>query len=92
MAIEGRSSPAVREDRMIPCPEADEALKYAIIGIFCFGIILGPIAISKAFKARKMIQANPRLSGEGKVTAAITIGFIGLALWVIGLLVRLSQR
>jgi len=42
-----------------------------IIGIFfCFGIILEPLAIQKALKARKMIEANPRVTGSGKATAA----------------------
>ena len=35
------------------CQEAGEAVKYALIGIVCFGIILEPIAISKA-------RARPR--------------------------------
>jgi hypothetical protein len=75
----------------MPCKEAGEALTYAIIGIFCFGIILEPIAISKAFKAKKMIEANPRLTGSGKVTAALIIAFISLGLWVIGLVSRFSR-
>ena len=41
------------ESATIPCKEADEALKYAIIGLFCFGIILGPMALIKATKAQK---------------------------------------
>jgi len=73
------------------CKEAGEALKYAIIGIFCFGIILEPIAISKALQAKKMIAANPNLTGEGKATAALVIGIVGLALWVISIIVRVSH-
>jgi hypothetical protein len=73
-----------------PCPEANEALKYAIIGIFCFGIILEPIAISKALKAKKMIAANPNLTGGGKATAALIIAIVGLVLWVLGLMARFS--
>jgi hypothetical protein len=74
-----------------PCPEANEALKYAIIGLFCFGIILEPIAISKALKAKKMIAANPNLTGSGKATAALIIGIVGLVLWVLGLIARFSN-
>lgn len=74
-----------------PCAEAAEALKYAIIGIFCFGIFLSPIAISKALKAKKMIEANPNLTGEGKANAALIIGIIGLILWVLGLAARVRQ-
>jgi hypothetical protein len=60
----------------VPCKEANDALTMAIIGFFCFGIILGPLAIAKASKAKKMIQADPRLTGEGKATAAVVIGII----------------
>ena len=74
-----------------PCPEAGEALKYAIIGIFCFGIILEPIAINKALKAKKMIAANPNLTGEGKANAALVIGILGLVLWVIGVIARVRS-
>lgn len=76
------------EEATVPCKEASEALTYAIVGLFCCGIILEPIAISKALKAKKMMQMNPRLSGSGKVTAALIIAIVGLVLWVIGMLTR----
>jgi hypothetical protein len=66
-----------------PCPEAGEALKYAIIGIFCFGFILGPMAISKALKAKKMIAEDPSLSGGGKATAALVIGILDVVFFVL---------
>ena len=62
----------------VPCPEAGSALTYAIIGLFCFGVILGSIAISKALKAKEMIKADPRLTGEGKATAALILGIIDI--------------
>ena len=82
----------VFEDEEMPCPEADEALKYAIIGIFCFGIILEPIAIHKALEARKQIAMNPNLTGSGKATAALVIGVVCLILWVIGIAQRVQHR
>jgi hypothetical protein len=88
MAIQGQP---VVEAASIPCKEADEALKYAIIGIFCLGIILEPIAISKAMKAKKMIEMNPQLTGSGKATAAIIIAIVGLVLWVLGIIARISS-
>jgi hypothetical protein len=91
MALQGQSA-VVPESATLPCREADEALKYAIIGIFCFGIILEPIAISKALKARKMIEANPRLTGSGKATAALIIAIIGLVLWVLSIVARIASR
>jgi hypothetical protein len=87
MAVQGQP---IVEEATLPCKQADEALKYAIIGIFCFGIILEPMAISRALKAKKMMEANPRLTGSGKANAALIIGVLTLILWVIGLIVRFS--
>ncbi|HEX7375548.1 MAG TPA: hypothetical protein VF278_00470 [Pirellulales bacterium] len=88
MAVQGNP---VIESATIPCKEAGEALTYAIFGLFCFGIILEPIAISKALKAKKMLAANPRLTGSGKATAALIISIIGLVLWVLGMVARFSK-
>jgi|SRR6266850_1162216 len=89
LAIQGQQ--IVVEEATIPCKEASEALKYAIISLFCFGIVLGPMAISKANKAKQMIALNPRLTGSGKATAAMIIGIVALVLWVIGIIARVSQ-
>ena|SRR5215207_5482307 len=70
--------------------EAKEALKYAIIGIFCLGIILGPIAIWKGSSAKRQIAADPRLGGEGLATAAQVIGGIEILLFILGIFGRLA--
>ncbi len=88
LAVQG--GPAV-EAATMPCKEAGEALMYSIIGLFCVGIILEPVAISKALKARKLINDNPQLTGSGKATAALIIGIIGLALWALGMVVKFSN-
>ena len=90
MVLAGKN-PQPPESDLHPCPEAGEALKYAIIGIFCFGIILEPIAINKALKAKKLIAANPNLTGEGKANAALVIGVLALVLWVIGMIARIRN-
>lgn len=74
------------------CKLAGEALQYALVGIFCFGIILEPIAIHKARQAQKMIEADPTLSGAGKAKAALIIGTIMLILWCLGLLGRFLEE
>jgi hypothetical protein len=89
MALRG-GVPLVAEEATIPCKEANEALTYSIVGIFCFGIFLEPFAISKALKAKKMIQLNPRLTGSGKCTAALIIASVALLLWVLGIIARIS--
>jgi hypothetical protein len=88
MTVQGQP---VVEEATIPCKEAGEALTYAIVGIFCFGIIMEPIAISKALKAKKMIEMNPQLTGSGKATAALVIAIIALILWVLGMFARVSK-
>jgi hypothetical protein len=75
----------------IPCKEANDALIMAIIGIFCVGIILGPIAIAKASKAQRMIAADPRLAGAGKASAAMIIGIIVTILSAIGIAGMISR-
>lgn len=71
-------------------PEAKEALKLAIIGIFCFGIVLGPMAIVKATSAKKTIAQDPRYEGEGVATAAQIIGGIVTLLYVVNILVLIG--
>lgn len=86
-----QSPPHMVEAAMIPCKEANTALIYAIVGFFCLGIILEPMAISKALEAKRMIEANPNLSGYGKAQAALIIGIVGISLWVVGVVIRISQ-
>jgi hypothetical protein len=85
-----RGAPPMVEEATIPCKEADEALKYAIVGLFCCGIILEPVAISKAMKARQMMALNPRLTGSGKATAALIIAIIGFLLWILAFISRMA--
>jgi hypothetical protein len=70
--------------------EANDALIYSIIGLFCFGVILGPIAISKGSKALNIIKNEPGYSGKGKATAGVVIGIIDLVGWLLGLIIRFS--
>jgi len=70
--------------------EANDALIYSIIGLFCFGFILGPIAIAKGSKALKIIREDPGYTGNGKATAGIVIGIIDIVGWLLGLIIRFS--
>ena len=82
--------PAVEVEPTLRLKEADDALKYALIGIFCFGIILGPMAIAKANEAKKVIQEDPRYKGAGKVNAAYIIGGMVIFFWVVGVITRIQ--
>ena len=75
-------------------PEASEALRYAIIGLFCFGIILGPMAIARGAAAKRTIAMDPRYDGEGIATAAQILGGIEIglfALYILGAIVGSSR-
>lgn len=89
MALKGR--PVVVEQGSVPCKEAGEALTMAIISLFCFGFILGPLAIAKASKAKALIEADPELTGSGKATAAQIIGGLALAFWILSLAAKMSS-
>ncbi len=64
------------ESAMTPNATANEAMKMAIIGFFCVGFVLGPVAIVKAVNARKEIQENIMLTGWGKANAALVLGIV----------------
>ena len=89
MAIKG--PPPILESATVPCKEAGEALTMAIIGLFCFGIILGPMALSKASTAKKIIEADPRMTGSGKAQAAMIIGILDIVLWVVYIVSRVAH-
>ncbi len=68
---------------------ASNALISAIVGLFICGIILEPSAISQARKARKVL--GPGEPGYGKAVAAEVIGWIGLLVWVLGIIYQFSN-
>jgi hypothetical protein len=93
MALQGRvptAAAAFAEATSIPCPLAKEALILAIVSVFFVGFILGPMAIYKANRARKMIAADPSLSGDGKAIAALVIGTVALLINVVGFAVMMA--
>lgn len=89
MAIKG--PPVVVEEATIPCKEATEALTYAIVGIFCCGIILEPYALMKAREAKRIIEMNPQMTGSGKATAATVIAIVGLIFWLLGTAAKIAN-
>jgi len=92
MALKGQ--PAIVEEPTIPCKEANQALTYAIVGGVCpglIGIILAVVALSKASAAKKLIDADPRLLGAGKVKAARIIAIIVLIIWGVGMAAYITK-
>jgi hypothetical protein len=80
--------PVVRET----AKEATEALWCGIIGIFCFGFILGGVAIYKGVQARRTIIENPMLTGEGIATTAIVLGVFDIVIHICGTFAMIANR
>jgi hypothetical protein len=73
-------------------PEVGEALRYAIIGLFCFGFILGFLAIRSGSKAKEHIARDPRLDGAGLATFAQGLGAFEIVASVVVFLRVFSGR
>lgn len=68
---------------------ANGALIGAILGFFVCGIILEPMAIQQARKAKEVLR--PGEPGYGKAQAAEIIAWIGLVLWALGIAMQLCN-
>jgi hypothetical protein len=73
-------------------PGAKASMILAIVGFFCFGIIMGPIAIVKALGAKKAIQQNPALTGGGMATVGLILGIIDVVFNILGLIWNFALR
>jgi hypothetical protein len=72
-------------------PGAVSALVYGLVGLVFCGVILGPVAISKANSARAAMATDPTLGGEGLATAGTVLGVIDLVLFFVYVMVRASH-
>jgi ribosomal protein L40E len=69
------------------------ALTNAIISIFFFGIILGPLAFQRASKAIRLIREHKiGQEHEGRAKAAQIIAIIALCLWLLLVILQFGQR
>lgn len=89
LAIQG---PAPMEEGDIPCELAKSALHYSILAFFCLGIVFGPIAISKAIQARRLIRADSRLAGLASANVALFLGITALVWWAVSVITRAKGR
>jgi len=71
--------------------EAKTALIMAILGVFCFGFILGYLAFRKASNALEIIEIyEVAQDKKGLATTARILGIIDISLWVVGLILRFT--
>jgi hypothetical protein len=74
-----------------PHPRGTTVLVLGILSLFCFGIILGPIAIALGKSALNEIDANPAAySNRGMVLAGFVLGIVGLIGSILLILVQFS--
>ena len=68
-------------------------LVLGIVSLFCFGIILGPIAAIMGKNALDEIDANPQAyTNRGQVQAGMILGIIAIVLWAVGLVIRIAAN
>ncbi|MCP3065064.1 hypothetical protein LXT21_40465 [Myxococcus sp. K38C18041901] len=70
--------------------DATRALRLAFLGIFCFGFIVAPMAISAALTARKEIGRDATVGGLGKANAALLIAPAVLIMSLVGMVARIK--
>ncbi|MGH9930854.1 MAG: hypothetical protein ACREA9_16715 [Pyrinomonadaceae bacterium] len=73
--------------------DARNALIMSIVGIFCFGFILGILAYRKANQALETIAIyEVAQDKKGIATAAKILGIIDIAFWALALVARFALR
>lgn len=82
-AVTASAQPGIATTRQQAVESAKNALIMSIIGFFCFGIILGPIAIIQARKAKTVL--SPGEDGYSNAQTAEVLGWIVAALYVVSL-------
>ncbi len=70
--------------------DAKTALIMAVVGIFCFGLILGVLAVIKANAVLKTIDTTGvGIEKRGMANAARILGIVDIVLWAIAIGARI---
>lgn len=70
--------------------KAVASLVLGVGGFLVFPVVLSILAIVFGRSAKRDIAARPGLGGEGMATAGIVLGWVGVALTVVGILVLVA--
>jgi hypothetical protein len=63
--------------------KAIASLVCGIVGLLCFGIILGPVALGLGLSAKKEIESsNGAVTGGGMATAGIVLGVLAIVAFI----------
>ena len=84
---EGQASAQAHQVRET-APGAVPSLVLSIIGflVWPLGVILGPLAIHYANRAKATVRENPELQGEGMAVAGFVLGIIDTVLGFFGVI------
>jgi hypothetical protein len=69
--------------------KAKTAMVCGLVGLLCFGIILGPVALITGVKAKTALQRLAVEEGQGMATAGIVLGSIDIVLalfWIVAMI------
>jgi Domain of unknown function (DUF4190)/zinc-ribbon domain len=69
--------------------KAIAALVLGIAGVLVVPVICSVLAIVLGRQAKREINADPRLSGDGLATAGTVLGIVGLCLFAVGVFLAL---
>jgi hypothetical protein len=73
--------------------DARDALIMSIVGLFCFGFILGFLAFRKANSALSEIMTYQVAEDKrSMLTVAKVLGIVDIIVWAIGLVARIMLR
>lgn len=73
--------------------DARTALILAIVGVFCFGFILGFLAYRRASNALELMDIYDVAKDKRSLaTAAKILGIVDIVIWALGLLSRILLR
>lgn len=70
--------------------KATTAFVLSLVGLFCFGIVLGPIAIVLAVRAKAQMARSGDYHGSGLATAALVIGIVDIVGFILTIVLQFA--
>jgi hypothetical protein len=85
----GWAPPPVQNYGYAEHPDANTALVFGILSIFCC-CLLAPVAIIKGSAVKQAAAMNPGMMGGDKGNIAVILGYVAIGLWVMSFIARLG--
>jgi Domain of unknown function (DUF4190) len=75
-----------------PVPgKATASLVLSLVGLIIFPIVCSILGVILGYQVRSQIDRNPGIRGRGRATWGIVLGWVGLGLWILIVLIALSS-